>query len=265
MRNNKTKKIISNILLFVESILLFFTVILLISRISILDKNTIIKKANKLNYYEEKYNIIKENMEYTSTKSGISRSILYDVYNIDEVKKGTNKFIKGIYSNKEVEIDTNRIEERLRDNLEEYELEKGIEISDSKKNNYINKITSIYKNEITLMNDLSDISNVLSRQIKFVNILIPLLILDLAVLILVNKKIFNKLELYIPCFVSALSLIITTIYVGIHKVFIYDNKVTEIVNLAIKKGIISSIILTIIFIILGILSFKFMKNKRRDF
>lgn len=265
MRNKTTNKIISNILLFIESVILFFIVFLSISRISILNKNTIIKKANKLNYYEKTNNILKENMEYTSTKSGISRRVLYNTISIEEVKKDINKYINNIYNNKEIEIDTNKIEERLKDNLEEYELEKGIEISESKKNSYINKITSIYKNEITLMNEFSNISNNLNRQIKFINILISLLILDLAVLILVNKKIFNKLELYIPCFVASISLLISTIYIGIHKIFIYDNKVTEVINLAIKKGIILSIISIIIFIALGILSFKFIKEKEEIF
>ena len=262
MRNKKTINIvISNILLLTESILLFFIVILFSSRISILSKNTIIKKLNKTNYYEKTYNLIKENMEYTSTKSAISKRVLYDIFYIEDIKNDTNKYIKGIYNNKEIEININKIEERLIDNLEEYEEEKNIEISNSKKESYIKKITSIYKNEITLMNEFNNTSKTINRQISFINLILPILIIDLAALVLVNRKIFKKYELYVPAFSSAIALLISTIYIGIHKVFIYDNKVTEIVNEVIKKGIIVNIIFIIFLTILGVLSLKLIKEK----
>lgn len=67
----RTRKIISNILLSIESILLFLILITFTLRITILNKNNIIKKLDKTNYYEKVYNETLDNMKYITKKQDI--------------------------------------------------------------------------------------------------------------------------------------------------------------------------------------------------
>ena len=85
----RTRKIISNILLFLESILLFLILITFTLRITILNKNNVIKKLDKTNYYEKVYNETLDNMKYITRKSGYSSKIIDDTFSIEDIKRNT--------------------------------------------------------------------------------------------------------------------------------------------------------------------------------
>lgn len=262
----RTKKIISNILLFIESILLFLILITFTLRITILNKNNIIKKLDKTNYYEKVYNETLDNMKYITKKSGYSSEILNDILSIEDIKRDTKKYVTGIYENTKVEVNAELMKESLEENLNKYIEEKNIEVSNSKKVEYINKIELTYKNEIKLMNEFNDTSSYINKYINLSNTLLILFIIDLIVVIIINKKIFNKQEYYVACFSSAISLLVTSIIIKItfKDLFIYNNQVTEVIKLAIKKSLGLNILFILILIVSGILTHKYIKEEKEE-
>lgn len=262
----RTRRIISNILLSIESILLFLIIITFTLRLTILNKNNIIKKLDKTNYYEKVYNETLDNMKYITKKSGYSSRILNEIMSIEDIKRDTKKYVESIYENKKVEVDTRFIKENIEENLNNYIEEKNLEITDSKKTEYINKITKTYKNEIRLMKEFNDASPDLNKYIKLSTTLLIIFILDLIVLIIINKKIFNKQEYYITCFSSAIALIVTNIFIKIFtsNLFIYNNQVTDVFKLVINKSLGLNIIFIIVLIILGIIAHKYIKEEKEE-
>ena len=260
----RTRKIISNILLCIESILLFLILITFTLRITILNKNNIIKKLDKTNYYEKVYNETLDNMKYITKKTGYSSKILNDTFNVEDIKRNTKKYIESIYENKKIEINTEFLKENIEENLDNYIKENNLD--NSKKTEYINKITATYKNEIRLMKEFNDASLYINKYVNLSNTLLILFIIDLIVMIIINKKVFNKQEYYIPCFSSVISLLVTNIIVKIisKNLFVYNNQVTEVIKLVIKKSLGINILLILLFIILGIIAFKFIKEEKEE-
>ena len=260
----RTRKIISNILLFIESILLFSIVILFTLKITILNKNNIIKKIDKTNYYEKVYNETIDNMKYITRKSGYSSKIIDDVLSIEDIKRDVNEYVENIYSNNKIEVNTQFVKANIEENLNNYIKENNLKIEESEKKEYINKITSTYKNEIRLMKQFNDVSKDINKYNSLSNILLLLFIIDLVILVIINKKIFNKQQYHILCFQTALSSLITCLYIKImyKKLFIYNNAVTDVFKLVIKKGLGINIIFIIILTIIGIITYKKIKEEK---
>ena len=161
----QSKKIISNILLFLETLFLFLVIILSVSATAFNGKN-IIKKMNKSNYYEKLYNETLENMQYITRKSGFSSKIINDTFNVEDVKRDTNKYVESIFNDKKIEVDIESLKENVETNLEKYIEENNLKINETKKTEYINKITVTYKNEIRLMKEYNNITKELNHRDK---------------------------------------------------------------------------------------------------
>ena len=261
----QTKKIISNILLFLETIFLFLIIVLSVLKITTTDKN-IIKKMEKTNYYEKLYNETMENMVYITRRTGFTSKILNDTFSIEDIKRDTNKYVESIFNDKAIEINVESLKENIETNLEKNIEDENLEIDSNIKKEYVNKITSTYKNEIRLMKEYNNISKDLKNKLSFIKTLLILSIVDLIVLIIINKKIFNKKEYYIICFSNALALMITDIIVRIYlkRIFIYNDSITQVFNLVIKKGIHINSLVWLILIALGIITNKYIKEEKEE-
>ena len=257
------KPIISNILLFIEALLLFLLTILFSLKITILNKNYIIKTLEKTNYYEYVYDEAKNTMSYITKKTGFSSKILENTFELENVKNDINLFVKSFYKGEKVVLNVEHLKENINNNLERYIEEKGLEVEEEKITNYTNKMVLTYKNEIKLLNNFTDLSNTINKLNKISTILIPLFILDLIVLIIINKKIFNKKEHNVLFYTSVISLIGTNIFINtlnINNLFIYNNKISEIIIGIIKNIQIKNFIFIILYIILGLLLTKRTKE-----
>lgn len=243
------RPIISNILLIIESILLFLITGMFILKITVLNENYIIKKLNKTNYYETVYNEASDTMAYIARKSNIKERLLNNTYTQEDIKKDINSFVKNFFNGKKIEINTELLKENINRNIESYEEEKNTKIEDKTKKEFINKITETYKNEIRLMNNYEKESKTLNKYVNLNNILLLLFIVDLVVLLIINKKIFRKKEFNIILFSSSLSLLITFIYtkfLNLKDIFIYNENVSKVV----RRVVIDPTYLIIIFIII---------------
>ena len=261
----QTRKIISNILLFLETIFFFLIILLSTLTITISSKN-IIQKMEKTNYYEKLYNETMENMQYITRKSGFVSNILDDTFNIEDIKRDINKYIENIFNDKTIEVNVETLKENIETNLEKNIKDNNLEIDSNIKKEYVNKIVTTYKNEIRLMKEYNNISKDLNNKQNFIKTLLVLSIIDLIVLIIINKKIFNKKEYYVICFSNSLALMITNIIVRIYlkKIFIYNDSLTEVLKLVIKKGIHINALIWLILIALGIITNKYIKEDKEE-
>jgi len=243
------KPIISNILLFIESLLLFSITIIFSLKLTILNEKYVIKKLEKTNYYEYVYEETKNTMTYITKKSSIPSEVLENTFSLEDIKKDVNSFIKSFYKGEKVNINTEHLKENLNKNLENQEIEQN------KLTDYTNKMISTYKNEIRLMNSFEENSIILNKYNKISTILLLLLIADLTVLIIINKKIFKKAEYNVLLYTSALSLIGTNIFINIlniNNLFIYNNKVSQILKTIINSFQIKNFMFILLYIILGL-------------
>ena len=260
-----TKKIISNILLFLETVFLFSIILLFITKLTF-NKKTIIKKMNKTDYYETVSNSIYDNMKYITKKSGFSKTILDDIYVIEDVKRDINNYVEDIFTNQPVNIDVSTLKENVETNLDKYIEEKELEATSEEKTDYVNKIVYTYKNEIRLMKEYNDSAKDIKNISRITTVLLILFIVDLIVLMIINKVIFKKLELYVLCFSSAIALLVTDLLVKLlsNNLFIYNDALTKVFKLVIDKGLIINLIITVILIVLGIISKKLIIEEKEE-
>jgi len=260
------RPIISNILLFIESLLFFSIAFILALKITVLNENSVIKQMKKTNYYEKVNEEIKDTMKYITRKSGYKDYIVDEVISEEDVKNDINKFVRSIYKKEELQLNTEHLKENITINLEKYLEEKNITKTDTEKNTYINKIISTYKNEISLMHQMNDISDTISKTNTISNSLLLIFIIDLIALIIINKKVFNKKEYHVLALASALSLIGTNIFIktlNIKNLFIYNNTVSEVIKRTLNKVSQANILFTVLCIIIGIVLYKFANEDEK--
>ena len=260
-----TKKVISNILLFLETILLFSIILLLVTKLTF-NKKTIINKMNKTDYYETVSNDILDTMKYISKKSGFSERVLNDIFVIEDVKRDVDKYVENVFENNQIYVDISSLQENIETNLDKYIEEKELEITQETKKEYVNKLAYAYKNEIRLMKEYNDSAKDIKNISRITTVLLILFIVDLIVLMIINKLIFKKLELYVLCFSSAIALLVTDLLTKLlsNNLFIYNNSLTKVFKLVIDKGLIINLIITGVLIVLGIISKKLIIEENEE-
>lgn len=261
------RPIISNILLFIEALVLFILTLLLVLKTTVLSENHVIKQLEKTNYYETVYNESLDTMMYITKKDGFSGSIIKNTFTTEDIKKDINLFVESFYKGETVTLNTEHLKENITNNLEQYIETNQLEITEDQKQQYINKMISTYKNEIRLMNKFTDESKKINKYNKIINTFIILFMIDIIVLIIINKKIFNKTEFLTLSSSSALALTLTTLYLqtlNLKNIFIYNNVISEIIKNIIKNIEIRNILFILLYIIISIVFYKKQKEKTRE-
>lgn len=261
------RPIISNILLFIEALVLFILTLLLVLKTTVLSENHVIKQLEKTNYYETVYNESLDTMMYITKKDGFSGSIIKNTFTTEDIKKDINLFVESFYKGETVTLNTEHLKENITNNLEQYIETNQLEITEDQKQQYINKMISTYKNEIRLMNKFTDESKKINKYNKIINTFIILFMIDIIVLIIINKKIFNKTEFLTLSSSSALALTLTTLYLqtlNLKNIFIYNNVISEIIKKIIKNIEIRNILFILLYIIISIVFYKRQKEKTRE-
>ena len=256
--------IISNILLIIEAILLFAITILFVFKITILNEKYIINNLTKTNYYDNLYEETKDSISYIAKKSGIKPRLVENVFTLNDIKSDTNKFVNSFLQGQKAEINTELLKENINRNIEEYEEDTNTPIDNNLKNEFVNKIVSTYKNEVSLLNIFSKESSSINNLTKLFKALLLIFVLDLAVLVFINYKIFRKMEYHIVFISSSISLFISYIYIKLlnfKNLYIYNSNVSNVLKTIIKKSSNLSLIFIILYAIAGILITKYKKKE----
>ena len=265
--NKKTKIIFSYILLFIESIMLFIITILLASKCTILNTKYIKNTLEKNNYYQEIYKEILTEMSYYTNQSGFEDSVLDNTFTIGEIKYEINSFVDNTYGGKKTSIDTTKLEERLRKNINNFINSSSFKIVDEEEiNKFIKTIGTVYQDEIKLMGYSDKGLGVLTKINNLSNKLIIVLSILTILLIIINKQLFERLDLSIVLYTSSFLLIFINYYIknniDIKNIFIYSPLISKITKDIITSYFNNFIAISIAFLFLGIVLELLKKIKK---
>ena len=96
------------------------TIILSIVNAVVFSKSNVKKQMQKVDYYTEINNIIKESANNYIVQSGFDESIMDNVISKGKINKDIDKVINAIYEGEEVEISTDEIKNSLDKNVQQY-------------------------------------------------------------------------------------------------------------------------------------------------
>lgn len=254
----KIRPIISYTILFIESISLFLLTVILSLRLNILNSKYIIKQFEKNNYYETLYEEIKTEMTYYTSQSGFEDDIIDDTFTVADVKADTNSFINNIYSGRKIDINTDFLKEKFKEKVENYITINNLTVTDENEiTTFIDKMASIYSNEIKLMDYLDKTATIISKIVNLSTNIIVLLLVDILLLTIINKKVFKRTHFETPFFTSAFLFICVNVYIKTHldisNFFIYSNLVSSVIKSTIKNLLHINMMIIIAYMIIGIL------------
>lgn len=146
------RKIISYILAIILVTLMSATIILSIVNAIVFSKPNVKKQMQKVDYYTEINNIIKESANNYIMQSGFDESIMDNVISKEKINNDIDKVINAIYEGEEVEISTDEIKNSLDKNVQQYIAQNNYKVDAQTQKDiekFEDKIESIYANSIT--------------------------------------------------------------------------------------------------------------------
>ena len=172
----RIKIILGYILGFILSLSIFVLALSMITYKTILDKSFMDRLIDENNYYENIYNEIDMNVKDYITSSGFDETILDGIIVKDEVYSEISSYFDGMYNGKVYEVDSSKVEERLKDNINKYLVKHNLGLNDTQELElFIKDIGEIYKNEINMYGVLR---GVVTRVTTITNIVRKVIIID---------------------------------------------------------------------------------------
>lgn len=264
---NRIKIILSYIIGFILSVCLFALAGLFIIKKTALDKSFMFRMMDENNYYEKVYTSICENIEDYMMSSGLEKDVLDGVITKSKVKEDIINYTNDFYEGKKYEVDTTKIKETLKNNINDYlkKLNLGMD-SSNELDLFVSDTANIYKKEVSFYNTLDSLSGILvkaSHIIDKVLIVVCLIVVVLSIVMLILGKINLG-----SCVMSG------GIILFLIKLFIFERVDTQ--NILLVSDNFSLIIrsifkyidnymisVSIILVIVGFI-FSLFKNKRKN-
>ncbi len=252
----KKATILNHIKMFLLAIYLLLTTIILILRITVLNRAFIEKQFNEEHYQKvERY--LKETMKESMISSGIDDKVIDSMFTKEDIKDTTKQTLDIIYNYHKQSLNTTKIENNLRKNVEKNLKEKNYKVDNQKNfDTFINSIMKIYHSEFTMLNHLTKVGKYMNMIIKAFSVAAIILVSSFIILILLRKKTIKKL-LPVPLFTTSFILLFVTWYInktaGLSSITVFSKTFSEIIRKIIKNTFISIKILAIIYIIIAII------------
>lgn len=264
------RKIISYILSAIVVTLMSVTIILAMINNVIFSKSNVKKHMNKVDYYTEISNIIKDSVNNYIMQSGFDESIMDSVIPKEKINNDIDKVIDAIYEGKEIDISTEEIRANLDKNVQQYIQQNNYKVDDQTKKDiakFEDKIESIYENSITYSKNA--VKQVVSyfkmakriTRLALITVLILLIILAF-ITYKINKAFFGIsllatgiICIFIKCY-SGLNIAVNNILM-VNKTF--SNLMINLINQVVQYIFMSGIILTV----LGIFFIIIFERKSR--
>lgn len=251
------KKLLFYFILFTESLLFFLITGLLLLKFTVFNVSYIENKFEKNNYYNNLFNEIKTEMSYYTNQSGFNDDILDDIFSANDVKTSVNKFLENTYSGTKTQVNTDKLKEKFDKRIENYIKDNNYEEVDKKEiTAFIDKMASIYSDEIKLMGYTDKVANKIPKIISLMDEVIIISCLVLIALIIINYKIYKRKYLGTILFTSAFLIIYMNIFIkghiDINNLSLYSTTVTKIIKNVVNNILSISIIISIIYIVIGL-------------
>lgn len=267
---NIVRKIISYILAAIVVTLMSVTIILAMINNVIFSKSNVKKHMNKVDYYTEISNIIKDSANNYIMQSGFDESIMDSVIPKEKINNDIDKVIDAIYEGKEIDISTEEIRANLDKNVQQYIQQNNYKVDDQTQKDiakFEDKIESIYENSITYSKNA--VKQVV-RYFKMAKRITRLALIAVSILLIIFAFITYKINrasfgisslatgiicIFIKCY-SGLNIAVNNILM-VNKTF--SNLMINLINQVVQCIFISGIILTV----LGIVFIIIFERKSR--
>lgn len=264
------RKIISYILSAIVVTLMSVTIMLAMINNVIFSKSNVKKHMNKVDYYTEISNIIKDSANNYIMQSGFDESIMDSVIPKEKINNDIDKVIDAIYEGKEIDISTEEIRANLDKNVQQYIQQNNYKVDNQTQKDiakFEDKIESIYENSITYSKNA--VKQVVSY-FKMAKRITRLALIAVSILLIIFAFITYKINrasfgisllatgiicIFIKCY-SVLNIAVNNILM-INKTF--SNLMINLINQVVQYIFISGIILTV----LGIVFIIIFERKSR--
>lgn len=269
------RKIISYILAIILVTLMSATIILSIVNAVVFSKPNVKKQMQKVDYYTEINNIIKESANNYIMQSGFDESIMDNVISKEKINNDIDKVINAIYEGEEVEISTDEIKNSLDKNVQQYIAQNNYKVDAQTQKDiekFEDKIESIYANSITYSK--SSIKKVvkyfkMAKRMTRVALIASLILLIIFAIITykTNRATFGIsllatgiICIFIKCY-SSINIAVNNILM-VNKTF--SNLMINIINQVIQYVFIGGIILAVLGIALIIIFERKSANEKYE-
>ena len=271
------RKTISYIISFILVLLLLAIIMFQVFYTTILNKDYVEKEINKSDYYEKLSETINEKFKNYIMQSGMEEVIFEGLYTRETLRNDFEKVLDAVYNNKELEIDTIKIREKLDENIKKYASENDIQITVSNSAQITAFEDTIIENYILSIQYSKTGINYLAKGIEKIKTylnpvkyaVIASFIVLTIVLILINIKEKKKALSYMGITLLAVGgliiavLIYEKINLNIENSEILDENLSVLIRLLVRKIFKIFYIISGTCFISGIL-FSIMGNKEKN-
>ena len=222
----------------IELIMALFVLLLmalLIFKYTIYNNEYIKDVFEKHNYSENISKDIKNDMKNNIIPTQLPESVLDNIYTEDELKETINSLIDKVYTNEKIEIDTTKLSDNLRNNIDKYIKDNNINVDNNESvNKIVVQMTDIYKSKITQSNIFNKVQKIISKTSKYIDLAIIISIVSLLLLFIISlflKREYNiSLNLLIASFMDIIITIFIKSNININKIKIWDDTVSDILH-----------------------------------
>ena len=280
-------KIVINILKFIVMLVLVLCVLFFglknIAFSTILNKDYVLNKLEKTNFYSGTFELVKSGFENYIAQSGLEEEALNNICTEEKVKNDIGIIINNIYNGTNEDIDTTEIANNLNANIDKL----NVRTPQNQKalDKFVDQICTEYKDTILNTKYENTIHNALNKVIqimeKLQTIILIITIIGIICIILLNVKNIYKLVGNIGTILFSSSLVILiaikllNVNVNISAIKLFNNTFSnsivtvlqDIINKINNFGLILliiSIILIILNAVIYILKFKETNNKTKS-
>lgn len=271
------KKILKHLINFVLTITIFTFTIILIFKTTVLNEKYVLKTLENNYYYDEIYKNVVANFENNLIQSGIDEAITSDLISKDKVERDVKNVIIGIYNNKEIEIDSTPLIEKLNEKIDEvfkdYHRTPNKEEQENIKR-LESAIKEVYENEIAYELNIDNLGKSVAKIDNLTTTLLIIIGLISVVLLVIDVLFMNDPvnTMGISILSTGLIIIIIRIIVGSkYKNILMFNEIFSEIVVSVVTNFLTNIlvigiylsIIGLILLIIGVYKKSFLNNEVR--
>lgn len=185
--------VIKYCMIFLLAVSIIGAVMLNLVSSTLLKEQYVISKLEETNYYEELKQEIEDSFENYIGQSGLDETVIHNIITLEKVKQDTRTILDNIYFGENKTVDATELETNLRKNINESLQNRRLTITAQKAvDEYINKITSEYKQTLTHTKYETQIHQIIKKVDHWIGILQKVILVILGVsiilILLLNAK-----------------------------------------------------------------------------